>query len=243
LAPSTNAKIQDIRLSVNPPTRTAIDAALAGRLLTQSQRQDLENASRDTTLPAASRAALSSALQEDAQERRRLNGPVGPSPLIPVPVFPIGPPPPAPVVIFPSDPAPIYPAAPTPVYPVAPAPVYPVTPAPVEPVAPAPIDPVAPATPAEPAAPPAPPAEYGLVVVGGPEGAAAAAGLRANDLILSVGGARTRSTADLRAAVTRAGAEVVVLVYLDGTTGEERQARVSFPTGRFGADVEPVQLP
>lgn len=217
LSGTDNAWLNSTRPKVDPDTRAALDAALAGKLLTRDQVTLLRAASKDSTIPLEARGAINSALQEDAQEKRRLannNPPVYPQPVYPAAVYP-QPVYPVPVVV---EPAPV-------VVPVQPAPVA--TPAQAEQVQPAQGPPPADATP------------YGLVVGDTPTGPAAAAGLKANDLIVSVAGVRVQSPADLQAVLDQNDGRAVAVKYLDGETGAERQTQLTSRDGQFGAKVAP----
>lgn len=143
-------------------------------------------------------------------------------------------------------------------YPVIPEP-YPVLPLPVLPV-----DPKLPATGTPPAGPastppalPPPGAKtaqegtgpetpvYAPVVARDPDpsGAAASAKLKANDVILSLGGLRTEKPDDLYQAAKKFAGQKVEALILDGTTGEERTIAITpAADGSLGAEFQQVRV-
>jgi hypothetical protein len=239
---------------VGPETRRAIDAAAEGRQLTSAQRALLREAARDGKIPEASRVAMLRALQDDAIEKRQLaalsnaNGGWAPMPG-PAPGSGGGsfdPPPAPPTPPTPAEPTPIVVQTPPVVVYTAPPVVTPDpavgsnpgTPTPTPP----PAEPVAAASPAAADPPPADTGTVGLVLIEAPTGPAAASGLKQNDLILTVGGVKTGSVEELRAAVRTSAGRPVEVVYLDGVTGAERRVAVSPQNGLIGVTVDPARL-
>ncbi len=90
---------------------------------------------------------------------------------------------------------------------------------------------------------PVPNAVFGVMLTKTPDGAAAAAKLKTNDVIMSVGGVRTQTPEDLDAATAKFAGQKVIAVILDGATGEEKPVFVTPAVdGSFGATVQQVQV-
>jgi hypothetical protein len=78
---SANQKLLAAQSQVGPKTQAALQAALAGKLLTAEQRSFLRGAiEKNTALSAAQKAAIASALQNDLDQKRLLQS--GPGKLL-----------------------------------------------------------------------------------------------------------------------------------------------------------------
>jgi membrane-associated protease RseP (regulator of RpoE activity) len=238
LSPQTNEQLINIQNggAVGPLTKDALGRVLAGGLLNDSQAGYLRGALNNPNLQPHEKAAISSALQEDRTRKERLNSNV-------IPVFP------APVV--PVQPGPIYPVVPQPV--VVNPPVY--------------IDPpvvvngsgvvVEPPVVVNNGGVIDPPLVNNGGVVNSPvvtqpagavkitslveTGAAAVAGLRQGDVILSFNGVATPSFDALREAVAAAAGPAEV-IFFNPEPGQKESLTVTPAAGKIGVDVEPVQL-
>jgi hypothetical protein len=84
---------------------------------------------------------------------------------------------------------------------------------------------------------------YGVMLTATPEGAAAAANLKTNDVIITFGGFRTASPDELDAATGRFAGQRAVAVFLDGETGEEKSVFMTpAADGSIGASVQQVRV-
>jgi hypothetical protein len=84
---------------------------------------------------------------------------------------------------------------------------------------------------------------FGVMLTQTPEGAAAVARLKTNDVIMSFGGLRTESPEDLDAATSKFAGQKVIAVVLDGSTGEEKPVFVTpAADGTIGATVQQVKV-
>jgi S1-C subfamily serine protease len=88
-----------------------------------------------------------------------------------------------------------------------------------------------------------PPAtEYGLAISRVLDGSAAAkAGLRAGDILLSIGADRVQSFDEMVAALAKAAGNVDV-IFVNGESGQTERMPVTPAGGKLGVAVEPVPL-